>query len=161
SELGSKLAPGALAERLAMLYRLARVAVERRQGIVDKFAGDAVMATFNVAGTSTDHCVDALEAALALRDRAAAIELPLGVGISVGPGVVGRGVSDDNIAVTGEATNLAARLQAQAGPGEILLSADAYRRVADWLGDHGLKATQEELELKGFADPQVVHRIPS
>src|SRR3954465_4320632 len=46
----------------------------------------------------------------------------------------------------GGATNLAARLQAQAGPGEILLSADAYRRVADWLGDHGLKATQEELE---------------
>jgi class 3 adenylate cyclase len=161
SELGSSLAPSALAERVAMLYRLARVAVERRQGIIDKFAGDAVMATFNVSGTSTDHTIDALEAALTLRDRADMIELPLGIGISVGPGVVGRGASDDNIAVTGEATNLAARLQAQAGPGEILLSADAHRRVANWLGDHGLEATEEELELKGFADPQVVHRIPA
>jgi adenylate cyclase len=159
SELGSSLAPGALAERVAMLYRLARVAVERRQGIVDKFAGDAVMATFNVAGTSTGHTVDALEAAMALRDRAAMIELPLGIGISVGPGVVGRGVSDDNIAVTGEATNLAARLQAQAGPGEVLLSAEAHRRVADWLADHDLQATEEELELKGFAGPQVVYRL--
>ena len=74
-----------------MLYRLARVAVERRQGIVDKFAGDAVMATFNVSGTSTGHTADALEAALALRDRAATIELPLGIGIAVGPGVVGQG----------------------------------------------------------------------
>jgi class 3 adenylate cyclase len=159
SELGSTIAPGALAERVAMLYRLARVAVERRQGIIDKFAGDAVMATFNVAGTSTEHAVDALEAALALRDRAQMIELPLGIGISVGPGVVGRGASENNIAVTGEATNLAARLQAQAGAGEILLSAEAYRRVADWLGDHGLEAGEEELELKGFAGPQVVHRI--
>jgi class 3 adenylate cyclase len=159
SELGASLPPGALAERVAMLYRLARVAIERRQGIIDKFAGDAVMATFNVSGTSTGHTLDALEAALALRDRAAMIELPLGIGISVGPGVVGRGVSDDNIAVTGEATNLAARLQAQAGPGEILLSAEAHRRVADWLGDHGMEATEEELELKGFREPQVVRRV--
>jgi class 3 adenylate cyclase len=111
SELGSSLAPGALAERVAMLYRLARVAVERRQGIVDKFAGDAVMATYDI------------------------------------------------FAVTGEATNLAARLQAQAGPGEVLLSAEAHRRVADWLADHDLQATEEELELKGFAGPQVVYRL--
>jgi class 3 adenylate cyclase/tetratricopeptide (TPR) repeat protein len=159
SALGSSLAPGALAERVAMLYRLARVAVERRQGIIDKFAGDAVMATFNVSGTSTEHTIDAVEAALALRDRAATIELPLGIGISVGPGVVGRGVSDDNIAVTGEATNLAARLQAQAGPGEILLSAEAQRRVAEWLDARGMETTREELELKGFAEPQVVHRL--
>jgi class 3 adenylate cyclase len=161
AELGTSLAPSALAERMAMLYRLARVAVERRQGIVDKFAGDAVMATFNVSGTRTDHPIDALQAALALRDRAAMIELPLGIGISVGPGVVGRAAGDDNIAVTGEATNLAARLQAQAGAGEILLSAEAHRRVADWLLDHGLEATAEEVALKGFADPQVVHRMPS
>jgi class 3 adenylate cyclase len=68
---------------------------------------------------------------------------------------------DDNIAVTGETTNLAACLQAQAGPGEILLSAEAHRRVADWLVDHGLGATEVELELKGFADPQAVHRLPA
>ncbi|HET9118990.1 MAG TPA: adenylate/guanylate cyclase domain-containing protein, partial [Solirubrobacterales bacterium] len=159
SELGESLAPSALAERVAMLYRLARVAVERRGGIIDKFAGDAVMATFNVAGTSTEHTVAALDAALSLRDRAAMIELPLGIGIAVGPGVVGRGVGDDNIAVTGEATNLAARLQAQAGAGEILLSAEGNRRAADWLVDHGMETTREQLELKGFAEPQVVHRL--
>jgi class 3 adenylate cyclase len=159
SELSASLAPEALTERIRMLYRLARVAVERRQGIVDKFAGDAVMATFNIAGTSTDHTVEALEAALALRDRAQTIELPLGIGIAVGPGVVGRGISDDNIAVTGEATNLAARLQAQAGPGEILLSAEAHRRVASWLADRGMETMREELELKGFAEPQLAYRL--
>jgi class 3 adenylate cyclase len=161
SELGGTLSPAALAERVAMLYRLARVAVGRSGGIIDKFAGDAVMATFNVSGTSTEHTTDALEAALALRDRSAMIELPLGIGISVGSGVVGRGVSDDNIAVTGEATNLAARLQAQAAPGEILLSAEAHRRVVDWLAERGLQTTREELELKGFAEPQVAWRLPA
>ncbi|HKH23299.1 MAG TPA: adenylate/guanylate cyclase domain-containing protein, partial [Solirubrobacterales bacterium] len=159
SELSSSLPPEVLTERIRMLYRLARVAVERRQGIIDKFAGDAVMATFNASGNRIDHPVDALEAALALRDRAGSIDLPLGIGISVGPGILARGVSDSNIAVSGEATNLAARLQAAAGPGEILLSSEAHRRLAPWLAEHELTATEERLELKGFSEPQVVHRI--
>ncbi len=159
TELGAGVPPEALAERMRMLYRLARAAVERRQGIVDKFAGDAVMATFNVSGNRIDHSVDALEAALSLRDKAALIDLPLGIGISVGPGILGRGVSDGNIAVSGEATNLAARLQAAAGPGEILLSSEAYRRLSAWLREHRLTAEEERLQLKGFADPQRVYRV--
>ena len=159
SELSSSLPPEMLSERLRMLYRLARVAVERRQGIIDKFAGDAVMATFNTSGAHLDHTAGALEAALALRDRAASIDLPMGIGISVGPGILARGVSDENIAVSGEATNLAARLQAAAGPGEILLSAEAHRRVAAWLEERELTAAEERLELKGFAEPQVAYRL--
>jgi class 3 adenylate cyclase len=161
SELSSSLPPEALTERLRMLYRLARVAVERRRGIVDKFAGDAVMATFNASGSRVNHTLDALEAALALRDRAGSIDLPLGVGISVGPAILARGVSDRNIAVSGEATNLAARLQAAAGPGEILLSAEAHRRLSQPLTELGLATIEEELTLKGFGDPQVVHRLPA
>ncbi len=159
SELSSTLPPELLSERVRMLYRLARVAVGRRQGMIDKFAGDAVMATFNASGTHLDHTADALEAALALRDRAESIDLPLGIGISVGPGMLARGTSDDNIAVSGEATNLAARLQAAASPGEILLSSEAHRRLASWLGEHGLTATEDRLELKGFDGAQLVYRV--
>ncbi len=159
SELSSSMPPDVLSERMRMLYRLARAAVKRRQGIVDKFAGDAVMATFNVSGNRIEHSVDALEAALSLRDKAALIDLPLGIGISVGPGILARGVSDDNIAVSGEATNLAARLQSAASPGEILLSSEAHRRLASWLGEHGLTATEDRLELKGFEGQQLVYRV--
>jgi len=161
SELSSNLRPELLSERMRMLYRLARVAVERRQGIVDKFAGDAVMATFNASGNRIEHTTDALEAALALRDRAASIDLPLGIGISVGPGILARGVSDGNIAVSGEATNLASRLQAAAGPGEILLSSEAHRRLSPWLAERELATTEERLSFKGFDEPQVVHRLPA
>jgi class 3 adenylate cyclase len=159
SELSTSLPPEVLNERMQMLYRLARVAVERRRGIVDKFAGDAVMATFNASGNRVDHPVDAVEAALALRDRAASIGLPLGIGISVGPGILAKGVSDDNVSVRGEATNLAARLQAAALPGEILLSSEAHRRLSQWLAEHELTASQERLELKGFPEPQIVYRL--
>ncbi len=159
SELSSSLPPEQVSERMRMLYRLARVAVERRQGIIDKFAGDAVMATFNASGNRVDHTAEAIEAALALRDRAESIDLPLGIGISVGPGILARGASDDNIAVSGEATNLAARLQAAASPGEILLSSEAHRRLAGWLSERGLTATEERLELKGFEDAQLVYRV--
>jgi class 3 adenylate cyclase len=152
--------PGELSERLAALYRHARVSVVRRGGIIDKFAGDAVMATFNAEGTKVDHCVSALEAAISLREKAALLGLPLGIGIAVGPAVLGRGSDGDNIAVHGEATNLAARLQAAAAPGEVLLSAEAYRRTRSWLADRHLDAAREELELKGFAEPQAVHRLP-
>jgi class 3 adenylate cyclase len=153
--------PADLADRMATLYRFARTAVERHHGVVDKFAGDSVMGTFNLTGTRVDHSVDALAAALALRDKAALIDLPLGIGIAAGPAVLGKGSSDANIAVRGEATNLAARLQAAAGSGEILLSEEAHRRVQRWLGERGIDAQREELDLKGFDGSQVGYRIPA
>jgi class 3 adenylate cyclase len=158
--LTASSSPQEHAERMDALYRFARTEVDRHHGIVDKFAGDAVMATFNVSGARVDHCVHALEAAFTLRDKAALTDLQLGIGIAVGPAVLGRGVSDGNIAVRGEATNLAARLQAAAGEGEILLSEEAHRRVRSWLGGREIHAHREELDLKGFDSPQVAFRIP-
>jgi class 3 adenylate cyclase len=154
-------APAEIAERVATLYRFAKRTVERRGGIVDKFAGDAVMASFNVSGMSVDHVVDAVEAALTLRDKAALMELPVGVGIATGAAILGRGAGSDNLAVTGVATNLAARLQSAATAGEILLSADAHLRLERWLADAGIRLEPEELELKGFDAPQRAYRIPA
>ncbi|MQA74174.1 MAG: hypothetical protein GEU88_07530, partial [Solirubrobacterales bacterium] len=154
-------APAEIAERMAALYRFARSTVERHGGVIDKFAGDAVMASFNVSGTSVSHAVDALETALTLRDKAALMDLPLGIGIATGAAILGRGASDANMAVTGVATNLAARLQAAAGAGEILLSDETQRRVEPWLGERGLEWERQELTLKGFDEPQVGHRLPA
>jgi class 3 adenylate cyclase len=157
--LTSASAPHELADRITTLHRWAATEVGRRYGSVDKFAGDAVMATFNAAGARVDHAVLALEAALALRDKAALMDLPIGIGIAVGPAVVTRSVGDSNVSVLGEATNLAARLQTAAAGGEILLSDQAFRRVAAWLEERGLSAEPEELELKGFERPQPTYRL--
>jgi class 3 adenylate cyclase len=159
--LASVSAPEELADRILTLHRWAATEVGRRSGIVDKFAGDAVMATFNVAGSRIDHAVLALEAALALRDKAAIMDLPVGIGIAVGPAVVSRSVDDANVSVLGPATNLAARLQQAAAGGEILLSDEAFRRVSSWLGERGLTAEPQELELKGFDGAQPAYRLPA
>jgi adenylate cyclase len=157
--LATATPPEELADRLLTLHRWAASEVGRRSGIVDKFAGDAVMATFNVAGSRVDHAVLALEAALALRDKAAIMDLPLGIGIAVGPAVVSRSAGEANVSVLGAATNLAARLQQSAAGGEILLSDEAYRRVSSWLADRGLAAEPEQLELKGFDEAQPAYRL--
>jgi len=159
--LTSASAPQELTDRITTLHRWASAEVGRRYGIVDKFAGDAVMATFNAAGARVDHAVLALEAALALRDKAALMDLPVGIGIAVGPAVVTRSVGDANVSVLGEATNLAARLQTAAAGGEILLSDEAFRRVAAWLSERGLAVEREELELKGFDEAQSAYRLPA
>jgi adenylate cyclase len=159
--LASASSPEDLADRMLTLHRWAAAEVGRRSGIVDKFAGDAVMATFNVAGSRVDHAVLALEAALALRDKAALMDLPVGIGIAVGPAVVSRSVDDANVSVLGPATNLAARLQQAAAGGEILLSDEAFRRVSSWLAERGLTAEPQELELKGFDGAQPAYRLPA
>ena len=63
------------------------------------------------------------------------------------------------MSVLGEATNLAARLQTAAAGGEILLSDEAFRRVAAWLDERALPVEPEELELKGFEGVQRAYRL--
>lgn len=154
TSLTGRTAPADLADRIGSLQRWAAAEVQRHHGVVDKFAGDAVMATFNISGASVDHAEHALAAAIAIRDKAAALGLGVGAGIAVGPAVVGRFAEGGNLSVLGEVTNLAARLQASSGAGEITLSSEARRRVPG-----RLKADSVQLELKGFDAPVTAYRV--
>jgi class 3 adenylate cyclase len=159
TRIAANTAAPELAARIESLHRWAAAEVARHHGVVDKFAGDAVMATFNATGTRLDHATQALEAALALTGKAALLDLGLGIGIAVGPAIVARTVDDGNVSVLGNTTNLAARLQTAAGAGEIVLSEETHRRVAEWLGGRDLLAVPEILEVKGLDAPQPVWRL--
>lgn len=152
-------APQETVDRLASLHRWAKQEVERHHGAVDKFAGDAVMAVFNVSGARLDHAIHAVAAALAIRGKAAYAGLPVGIGLATGPAVVGRLAEGANLSAVGETTNLASRLQAKAEAGEILLSEETYRRVRAWLVGRNLTASAAELELKGFERPVGTFRL--
>ncbi len=154
TEMSHSTAPAVMADKIASLQRSAAREVARHHGTVDKFAGDAVMATFNVSGQSVDHASHALRAAVAMRDRARYMGIALGIGIATGPAIVGRLSKNANLSVLGETTNLASRLQAQAGPNQIVLSEEAWKRQRD-----PVDARHEMLELKGFADPVPAHRV--
>ena len=159
TEMSGRSAPADMLERIASLQRWASQEVARRHGLIDKFAGDSVMATFNISGQSVDHTLQALQAAIAIIDKASLVDLPVGAGIAVGPAVVGRLAESANLSVLGEVTNLAARLQSQAAAGEVTLSEQAYRRVQDWLTARGTAVERIEVELKGFSGPVIVYRV--
>jgi adenylate cyclase len=114
-------------------------------GVVEKFVGDGVMATFGASGEQVDHVDRAMAAAIgliganeALNRRSAAdwgFRLEVGVGIASGPVVVGVVGSADRseLGVLGDVVNVAARLVTHAGPGEVLMTGTVYRAVADRL----------------------------
>jgi class 3 adenylate cyclase len=164
TELSGRTTPADMVEHIASLQRCslqrwASQEVARRKGMIDKFGGDSVMATFNVSGQTVDHTLQALQAAIALIDKAALVGLPVGAGIAVGPAVVGRLAESANVSVLGEVTNLAARLQAQSAAGEVTMSEEAHRRVQDWLAGRGTAVERVELDLKGFGAPVVAYRM--
>ena len=114
-------------------------------GVVEKFVGDGVMATFGASNDQDDHVGRAMAAAIgliganeALNRRSAAewgFRLDVGVGIASGPVVVGAVGSADRseLGVLGDAVNVAARLVTQAGPGEVLMTGTVYRAMEGML----------------------------
>ncbi len=124
--LAERIAPGEFSGLLARFYGVAARVVDRWDGIVDKFVGDAVVALFIPGFAGEDHAADAVGAARDLL-REAPSELPLGVGVHTGVsfvGLVGEGDAKDFTAL-GDAVNATARLSGLAGPGELLVSATA------------------------------------
>ena len=101
-------------------------------GTVEKFAGDAVMAAFGVPAAQEDHVERALHAGLAMRRRLEEIfggTLSLRIGVNTGEVVVGQAREQSSF-VTGDAVNVAARLEQAAEPGEILVGERAASLVA-------------------------------
>ena len=93
-------------------------------GIVEKFAGDAVMAAFGIPQAHEDDAERAVRAGLAILEAVDELELVARVGIESG-----EVVADDGEATfaTGEAVTLAARLEQAAEPGQLLLGPGAHR----------------------------------
>ena len=134
--LGERLDPEALRHVMARYFEAAKDCVERHGGTVEKFIGDAVMAVFGVPTVHEDDALRALRAAAELRDSLASlndeferdfgVSLQLRTGVNTGEVVTG---TEERLA-TGDAVNVAARLEQAAEPGEILIGdADAPSRA--------------------------------
>jgi class 3 adenylate cyclase/tetratricopeptide (TPR) repeat protein len=159
TKMSSEQAPAEMADRIAAFYRWAEQEIERHHGQVSQHSGDAVMATFNVSGSRIDHAAHALEAAIAIRDRAAYLKLPLGAGVASGPAIVGQFSDGSSPTALGETVNLAARLQQTAAAGEVLLNDEAHRRIASSSSGSHWVADPVRLDLKGFNDAVNAFRL--
>ncbi len=121
-------------------------------GIVEKFAGDAVLAGFGVAQAHEDDAERAVRAGLSILEAVEGLGLRARIGIESGEVVVD---TTESTFATGEAVNLAARLQQAAGPGEILIGPGARGLTG---GPIEVEAAGE-LEIKGRAVPVAAWRV--
>ena len=119
--------PEVVRRRVNRFFETVSHCVERHGGIVEKFAGDAVLAAFGVPQAHEDDSLRAVRAALAVRRAIDELGLEARLGIEAGEVVV---EDSESTFVTGEAVNLAARLQQAATPGEVLVGPTAYRLAA-------------------------------
>lgn len=146
--------PSEVAETMESFYSAATRVLVEHDAVIDKLVGDEVMALFWPVLMDDEPCETMFRAAEAILrtlgyGSAEGSWLPLGVGIDYGRlhiGNVGPAGMADFTAI-GDIVNTAARLQAQAEPGQILLSERVYRALRN-----GRDARPIELELKGKAE---------
>ena len=115
--LGETLDPERLRVLLAHYFERMRAIVERHGGNVEKFIGDAVMAVFGVPVLHEDDALRAVRAAAEMRDALPELGLEGRIGVMTGEVVTG---TEERLA-TGDAVNVAARLEQAARPGDVLL----------------------------------------
>jgi len=159
--LAEKVGAARFRHLLQSYYAKASAAIESSDGIVDKLLGDGVMALFIPVIAGENHRLRAIEAGRRVIRAVEESDLPrqgvrVGAGIQSGPtfvGVLGSGDKLDFSAL-GDVVNTAARLGAMAGPGELLVAADAWRTAG--LSESGLVARMTPIagrtnELEMFA----------
>lgn len=144
--------PEVVRRRVTEFFETVSHCAELHGGVVERFAGDAVLAAFGARQAHEDDAQRAARAALAMRAAVVKLELEARIGIESGELLV-----DDveSTFVTGEAVNVAARLQQAARPGEILVGPTAYRLAGGSL----IVEDAGPLELKGMDAPLRAWRV--
>jgi class 3 adenylate cyclase/tetratricopeptide (TPR) repeat protein len=149
--LGEALDPERLRSVLAAYFERMKSIVERHGGTVEKFIGDAVMAVFGVPLLHEDDALRAVRAAAEMRDALPGLGLHGRIGVMTGEVVTG---TEERLA-TGDAVNVAARLEQAAPPGEVLIGRPTFALVR---GSADVEPV-EPLALKGKAEPVPAYRL--
>jgi class 3 adenylate cyclase/tetratricopeptide (TPR) repeat protein len=167
SRLAGHLGAEGMHEVMDRALRLMAAGVHRYEGTINQFLGDGVMALFGAPVALEDHALRAVQAALTIRETLAGyseqlkaergVEIRLRLGLNTGLVVVGR-IGDDlrmDYTAVGDTTHLAARMQALAEPGTILIPEAAHRLVEGFVRSEPLGP----VEVKGRSEPVSVYRV--
>jgi class 3 adenylate cyclase/tetratricopeptide (TPR) repeat protein len=159
--LGERLDAESVRYMMVRYFEQARRVIERHGGTVEKFVGDAVMAVFGVPVVHEDDALRAVRAAAELRDavellnleleRSHGERLQLRIGVNTGEVVT---VAEEWL-VTGDAVNVAARLEQAADPDEVLLGEPTYSLVRNAVRAEAV----QPLVAKGKSEPLAAYRL--
>jgi class 3 adenylate cyclase/tetratricopeptide (TPR) repeat protein len=150
--LGESTDPEVVRARLRRTFEDLRAILERHGGTVEKFVGDAVMAVFGIPAAHEDDALRAVRAAEEMRATVSEHGLESRIGVNTGEVVVGGG---EDTLVTGDAVNVAARLEQAAASDEILIGARTRALARDAVRIEEV----EPLELKGKSSPVEAYRL--
>ena len=149
TELGASLDPEYARDLLDRFYDAMEAEIALGGGTVEKFIGDAVVAVFGAPAAQEDHAERALQVALWMQERLQELfggRLSLRIGVNSGEVVVGRPREGSSFA-TGDAVNVAARLEQAAQPGHVLVG----ERTAALVGAAFELGEPRTVEAKGKA----------
>jgi class 3 adenylate cyclase/tetratricopeptide (TPR) repeat protein len=152
TELVSGTDPEVARRRVQQYFDRVQHCVVTHGGIVEKFAGDAVMAAFGIPQSHEDDAERAIRSALAIMESVQELGLEARIGVASGEVVVD---SVESTFATGEAVNVAARLQQAAPPNEILIGPATHRLTL------GCFEVEDEgpIEARGLAEPVWTWRV--
>ncbi len=164
TSLGEALDSEALREVMTRYFDAMRGELEHHGGVIEKFIGDAVMAVFGLPRLHEDDALRAVRAAAGMQRaleelngellRVYGVQLANRTGVNTGEVVAGDPSTGQRL-VTGDAVNVAARLEQAAGEQEVLLGELTYRLVRDSVEVEEV----EPLALKGKSEPVPAYRL--
>ncbi|HEX2428566.1 MAG TPA: AAA family ATPase, partial [Gaiellaceae bacterium] len=162
--MGEKLDSESLREVMTRYFDAMSAELEKHGGVVEKFIGDAIMAVFGLPKLHEDDALRAVRAAADMQqtqvvlndelERHWGVRLTVRTGVNTGEVVAGDPTSGQRL-VTGDAVNVAARLEQAAGEQEVLLGDLTYRLVRDFVEVEEV----EPLELKGKSERVPAYRL--
>ena len=162
--MGEKLDPESLRDIQSRYFEAMRAAIQRHGGTVEKYIGDAVMAVFGVPQVHEDDALRAVRAAEDMREELAdlnkelerdrGVTVQVRIGVNTGQVVAGASPTDPAL-VTGDAVNVAARLEQGAAPGEVLIGEATHSLLREAVDAE----EASPLEAKGKAEPVRAFRL--
>ena len=151
TSLGESTDPEALRALLARYFERMKGIVESHGGVVEKFIGDAVMALFGAPVAHEDDALRACRAAVEMRDAFPELGLNGRIGVNTGQVVTG---TEERLA-TGDAVNVAARLEQAASPGDVLIGARTLALVSSAAKVEAVAP----MTVKGKSEPVAAYRL--
>jgi adenylate cyclase len=163
--ISEQLSPEAIVKMLNTYLSVVMDAVVQHDGIVNKFAGDNIMAVWNAPQSQPEHPLLAVKAAWEAQQKLAELRqgdtrsLPVQFGIGINTGVALAGnigsAGRSEYTVIGDSVNTASRICSSAPGGEVWIGAETYNQTKDYLETEELEAQQ----LKGKSEPIKVYRV--
>ena len=167
TSMAEKLDPEEVHQIMDGCFKILMDEIHKYEGTINQFTGDGIMALFGAPVAHEDHAQRACHAALSIQhaigeygkriEKNYGVKFNMRIGLNSGPVIVGS-IGDDlrmDYTAVGDTTNLAARIQQSANPGDVWLSQDTRNIIGgffkvDSVGD---------LELKGKTEPQPAYRL--